>query len=269
MQKTGQKSGARRAVVGVPCDYRMIGEHPFHAVGEKYIAAVENGANALPFLIPVLPEPLSPDEILSRIDGLLFTGSPSNVAPRHYSGAAARAGVLHDEARDATTLPLLKEAIARGVPTLCLCRGFQELNVVLGGTLHQHIEEVPGLLDHRADDSKPLEARYGPAHDISITPNGMFARMAKDTGLASLTVKVNSLHHQGIDRLAPGLVAEAVAPDSTIEAVSLKNAKGFLFATQFHPEWRFAENPLSAAIFRAFGRALEDAVNRKTAERVP
>lgn len=264
MQKPAKNPGARRAVVGIPCDFRVIGQHAFHAVGEKYIAAVELGAGALPFLIPVLPKPLAPAEILSRVDGLLFTGSPSNVAPKHYGGPAPRAGVLQDEARDQTTLPLLREALATGVPVLCLCRGFQELNVVMGGTLHQHVEEVPGRLDHRAPDEKSLDERYGPVHDITIAPGGMLARLAKEAGLSSLTVKVNSLHGQGIDKLAPNLIAEATAPDSTIEAVSLKDAKGFALATQWHPEWRFAENPLSKAIFLAFGRALAGQVQKKS-----
>lgn len=265
MQKTAQDKGARRAVVGIPCDLRMIGQHPFHAVGEKYIAAAERGADALPFLIPVLPKPLAPAEILSHVDGLLFTGSPSNVAPRHYGGTPPREGVLQDEARDATTLPLLREALARGVPVLCLCRGFQELNVVMGGTLHQHVEEVPGRFDHRAPEGRPLEERYGPAHEVAIAPDGMLASIAREAGLSSLAVKVNSLHGQGIDRLAPGLQVEAKAPDSTIEAVSLKQPKGFALALQWHPEWRFWENPLSQAIFAAFGRALAEEARRKAA----
>src|ERR1700761_4337845 len=131
-------------IVGIPCDHRLYGKHPFHMVGEKYIIAVRDGAGALPLLIPVLPNAIPADEILASIDGLFFTGSLSNVAPRFYGGAAPREGVLQDEFRDTTTLPLLKAAIAAGKPVFCVCRGFQELNVALGGTLHQHIQELPG-----------------------------------------------------------------------------------------------------------------------------
>src|SRR5580700_9730601 len=138
-----------RPVVGIPCDYRMTGAHPFHMVGEKYVAAVREGSDALPLLIPVLDPPLDPRELLARVDGLLLTGSPSNVAPKLYGGPAPREGVLQDERRDAISLDLLKAAVAAGMPVLCVCRGFQELNVAFGGTLHQHVQEVAGRLDHR------------------------------------------------------------------------------------------------------------------------
>ncbi len=238
-------------VVGIPCDHRMIGLHPFHAVGQKYIVAVREGAGALPLLIPVLAEPLKVDDILNVVDGLLFTGSPSNVAPRHYGGHEPRQDTLLDEQRDQLTLPLMHAAVARATPMLCLCRGFQELNVVFGGTLHQHLHEVPGRSDQREDKNAALEVQYGPAHDVTVVPGGMLAKLAPQS-----TFKVNSLHSQGIDRLAPALRAEAKAPDGTIEAVSMGSAPGFVLGMQWHPEWRFAENPVSRAIFAAFGEAI-------------
>jgi putative glutamine amidotransferase len=230
----------------------MIGPHPFDAVGEKYIVAARDGAESLPLLIPVLPDPIPPDEILDSIDGLLFTGSPSNVSPKRYGGSAPREGVLQDETRDATTLPLLEAAIVRGVPTLCICRGFQELNVAMGGTLYQHIQEQPGRLDHREKKDDPLEKQYAPAHDVTVT-GGLLA-----TIVAERTFRVNSLHSQGIDRLAAKLHADAVAPDGIVEAVSMPSAKGFLLGVQWHPEWRWWENPVSRQIFAAFGRALRE-----------
>jgi putative glutamine amidotransferase len=186
--------------------------------------------------------------VLGAVDGLLFTGSPSNVAPSHY-GATARPGTELDELRDATALPLLRAASAAGKPLLAICRGFQELNVALGGSLHQHVHEIPGRLDHREPKDVPLEVEYGPAHAIAIAPGGLLARLS---GLAE--AKVNSLHHQGIDRLAPGLSVEAKAPDGQIEAVS--GAKAFLLGVQWHPEWQFARDPLSRAIFAGFGASL-------------
>jgi len=235
----------------------MLGKHPFHVAGEKYIEAVRHGAGALPILLPVLDPPIAPDEILAAVDGLLFTGSPSNVAPRHYGGPSPRPGVMQDEHRDATALPLLKAAIAAGKPVLAICRGFQELNVAFGGTLHQHVQEVPGRADHRENAEAPLEEQYGPAHPVDVAPAGMLARMLRERRFA-----VNSLHSQGIDRLAPGLLAEAVAPDGQIEAVSLPLAKGFVLGVQWHPEWAWSENPVSREIFAAFGRALRAAPSR-------
>ncbi len=241
----------RPPIVGIPCDHRVVGAHPFHMVGEKYILAVRDGAEALPVLIPVLEPAIAATDILATVDGLLFTGSPSNVAPRHYGGAPPREGVLQDEKRDATTLALLNAAIDADTPTLCLCRGFQELNVALGGTLHQHVEEIPGRSDHREDKHAPLDVQYGPAHEIEIRQGGLLASL-----IAERVAHVNSLHSQGIDRLAPGLYADAVAPDGTIEAVSMPSARRFLLGVQWHPEWRWRENALSRAIFSAFGDAI-------------
>jgi putative glutamine amidotransferase len=245
----------RFPIVGIVCDRKRVGDHAFHMVGEKYIDAVRDGSGALPFLIPVLTPPLDTDAILAAVDGLLFTGSTSNVAPHRYGGAPARRYTLLDEARDATAIPLMRAAEATGVPMLCICRGFQELNVAFGGTLHQHLHEVEGFADHRSGDKKEtLEEQYGPAHDVRIVPDGMFAEMAPE--FAGKTVQVNSLHGQGIDRLAPRLRVEAEAPDGAIEAVSMDAAQGFLFGVQWHPEWRHAENPVSRALFDAFGQAL-------------
>jgi putative glutamine amidotransferase len=242
---------SRPPIVGFPCDYRMLGKHPFHMVGEKYILAVRDGAGAMPLLIPVLDPAIPADNILASVDGLLFTGSLSNVSPRHYGGVAPREGVLQDERRDSTALTLLNAAIRKGVPVLCLCRGFQELNVALGGTLHQHVHEVPGRSDHREDAQAPLDVQYGPAHKVEVPPDGLLAKL-----VAAKSFDVNSLHSQGIDKLAPLLHADAVAPDGQIEAVSMPSAKGFVLGVQWHPEWRWSENLVSRAIFSAFGQAV-------------
>jgi putative glutamine amidotransferase len=242
---------SRPLIIGIPCDRRMVGPHPFHMVGEKYIAAIREATGALPLLIPVLDAPIAPAEILVSVDGLLFTGSYSNVAPNLYGGPAPRAGVLQDEHRDATTLPLMRAAIEAGLPSFCVCRGFQELNVVLGGSLYQHLEEMPGRFSHSEDKRAPLDVQYGPAHEVRLTRGGILATL-----LGQDRIMVNSLHEQGIDRLAPALAVEAVADDGTIEAVSLPNAKGFLLGVQWHPEWRWPENPVSRALFSAFGEAV-------------
>lgn len=243
-------------IVGIPCDHRMIGPHPFHAVGEKYIVAVRDGAAALPVLLPVLESPIAVEEVLDTVDGIFLTGSPSNVAPKRYGGPAPRDGVLQDERRDATTLPLIQHAVERGIPFFAVCRGFQELNVAYGGTLHQHVQEIPGRMDHREDKNQPLEVQYAPAHDVNLTPGGRLAAIAGRT-----VVKVNSLHNQGVDRLAKGLIVEATAPDGQIEAVRVEGAKTFALGVQWHPEWRFWENEFSKALFQAFGKALKERVS--------
>jgi putative glutamine amidotransferase len=236
--------------VGIVCDRRILDGMAVHKANNEYVTAIRDGAGALPLLIPVTDAPLEIAPLLAAVDGLLFTGAPSNVAPSHY-GALPRPGTELDEARDATALPLLRAAIGAGTPLLAICRGFQELNVALGGSLHQHVHELPGRLDHREPRDVPLDVEYGPAHAITITQGGLLARLS---GLAE--AMVNSLHHQGVDRLAPDLKIEARAPDGQIEAVSLPGARAFLLGVQWHPEWAFAENPLSRAIFAGFGASL-------------
>ena len=230
-------------VIGIPaCETRVDGQLR-HDTPARYAQALFGGAAALPVMIP--PIGLPQLGVLDRIDGLLVPGSPSNVHPDNYNGGASRTPTLHDPERDATTLPLIRACLARGLPLLVICRGIQELNVALGGTLHQTVHDEPGRLDHRGGPGE-LERRYGPKHPVSLT--GQLARMLKAT-----TLQVNSLHGQAIDRLAPGLVVEATAPDGTIEAVRVRDADGFAFGVQWHPEWRYAEDPASVALFAAFG----------------
>jgi putative glutamine amidotransferase len=239
-----------RPLIGIPSDRRIVGRHPYHMVGEKYARAVLEAAEAAPLLIPSLAEELKFDELLERLDGLLFTGSPSNVEPHRYEGPPSAPGTLHDPARDATTLPLIRKAVALGVPVFGICRGFQEMNVAFGGTLHQKLHEVPGHLDHRDDESQPLEVQYGPAHDVILEPGGMLRALASSDRL-----RVNSLHSQGIERLGPGLAVEARAPDGVIEAFRVPDAPRFALAVQWHPEWQVMSNPFSRALFAAFGEA--------------
>lgn len=241
----------KKPLVGIPCDHRIIGPHPFHAVGEKYIVAARDGADAIPVLIPVLERPIEIEEILDTVDGVLLTGSPSNVAPKLYGGPPPREGVLQDARRDATTLPLIKHIVARGLPLLALCRGFQELNVAYGGTLFQHLEEQAGRFDHREDKHAPLDVQYEPVHDVQLTPGGRLEAIA---GVPA--IKVNSLHGQGVDKLGDGLAVEAVAPDGTVEGLRVRNASTFALGVQWHPEWRFWENDFSKALLAAFGQAL-------------
>jgi len=241
-----------RARVGLIADRRIVDGHAASLVLEPYIAAVRDGAGALPLLLPVLDPPLDPSEILAAVDGLLFTGSPSNVAPHCYGGAAAREPKLEDLHRDALALPLIRAAVAAAVPVLAICRGIQELNVALGGTLFQHVQEVPGRFDHRECEGAPLDVQFGPAHEVIVSEGGLLSGLTDQRRFT-----VNSLHGQGIDKLAPSLVVEATAPDGQIEAVSRAERQGFLLGVQWHPEWRWREHPVACAIWSAFGAALK------------
>ena len=196
---------------------------------------------------------LESDAVLDRLDGLLFTGSPTNVEPARY-GVAGEGRAPADPARDATTLPLLREGLARGVPILCLCRGHQELNVALGGTLHQYVERLPGRIDHRAPDHADSNVRYANRHWIDLTPGSVLREIA-----GADRAFVNSLHGQAIDRLADGLAIEATHEDGTIEAVRWTRGPGFALGLQFHPEWHIKTDAFSAAIFKRFAAEVDAA----------
>jgi putative glutamine amidotransferase len=247
-----------RPLIGIPADRRMVGAHPFHMVGEKYARALMDAAGAVPLLIPSLAEELGFEELLLRFDGLLFTGSPSNVEPHLYQGPPSDPGTLHDPARDATTLPLIRRAVSQGVPVLGICRGFQEMNVAFGGTLHQKLHEVPGHLDHRDDTTQPLDVQYAPAHEVTLEEGGVLRRLSGEP-----RIKVNSLHNQGIDRLGDPLAVEARAPDCVVEAFRVREARRFAVAVQWHPEWQVMNNPFSRALFAAFGQASRERAQDK------
>ncbi len=220
-------------------------------VGEKYIQAVATGANAVPVLVPALGAEIDLPSLLDACDGLLLTGSASNVEPHHYGGPASKPGTPHDPNRDATTLPLIPRAIAAGLPVLAICRGFQEVNVAFGGTLHQRLHEVPGYFDHREDEAGALDVQYGPAHEVLLEPEGTLHKIAGRDRL-----QVNSLHWQGIETLGRGLAVEARATDGVIEAFRVTGAPSFALSVQWHPEWQFEKNPFSSALFAAFGDAV-------------
>ena len=238
----------RLPLVGLPADSRPIGLHRYQAVGEKYIRAVVTGAGALPVLIPSLAPPLPLEQLLAGLDGLLLTGAYSNIEPHHYDGGPSYEGNLHDPARDATSLSLVPLAIRMRVPVLAVCRGLQEVNVALGGSLHQKVHEVSGHDDHREDLEAPVDEQYGLAHPVRLS--GSLAAIA-----GSDSAMVNSLHGQGIARLGEGLRVEAQAPDGLVEAVRLDSPDSFLLAVQWHPEWKVADNPFYLGIFQAFGAA--------------
>ncbi|MEM1412141.1 MAG: gamma-glutamyl-gamma-aminobutyrate hydrolase family protein [Pseudomonadota bacterium] len=237
-------------LVGVVSDRRMVGLHPFHMVGEKYLKAVWDGAEAYPVSLPSLADDFDVLAILHRLDGLLLTGSPSMIEPAHYLGDPSEPGTWHDPERDLASLALIPAAIRVGMPLFAICRGFQEMNVAFGGTLHQKVHEVDGHRVHKENPEDPVEVQYGPVHEVQFENGGVLADI---TGVSSAAV--NSLHSQGVDRLGEELAVEARAEDGLIEAFVVRDAPGFNLSVQWHPEWQVRDNSVSLALFRAFGAA--------------
>jgi putative glutamine amidotransferase len=247
----------RKPVIAIPADRRLLGPHWFHCVGEKYLLAVAEAADAVPVLVPAIGEQHI-GEWLDSFDGILFTGSPSNVEPHRYAGPPSDEGTWHDPERDATTLPLISAAIAAGLPVFGICRGFQEMNVAFGGSLWQKVHTLPGHLEHRENKDDPLEVQYGPAHEVELADGGLLRRLA---GRHSVTV--NSLHGQGVQRLGDKLVVEAIAPDGLVEAFTVDGAQAFALAVQWHPEWQAMKNDFSRALFAEFGDAARSRAARR------
>ena len=240
----------RKPIVLVPACNRMLGEHPFHVVGKKYLDAVRL-AGCLPVVLPSV-EAGELVQWLALADGVFLTGSPSNVDPIHFSEGVHDASLPLDPARDASTLPLIPQVLARGIPLFAICRGFQETNVALGGSLHQAVQDVPGQHDHRAAKDASAAVTYGLAHSVNVVPGGVL-----ESVLGKAPFEVNSVHGQGVNRLAAGLRVEARAPDGLVEAFSMPEAKAFNLCVQWHPEWQAASNVVSMRLLKAFGAACQ------------
>jgi putative glutamine amidotransferase len=242
-----------RPIVIVPACTRDFGEHPYHAVQYKYVDALVLGADCAPMILPSLGAALDLETMLGLCDGIMLTGSASNVHPSYYSEDVLDPSLPQDQARDETTLPLIRAAVARGIPLIAICRGFQEMNVALGGSLHQAVQTVVGKMDHRENPELGLDEQYGDAHKVQLAPGGMLESL-----LGVPEIPVNSLHGQGVNELAPGLVVEATAEDGLVEAFTVRTSPGFTLALQWHPEWRITHNPYSMKMFDAFGQACRD-----------
>ena len=239
-----------RPLVVIPACTKLIDGDVFDAVGRKYATAVAEVAECQPLLVPAGMADIP--TLLEVADAILLSGSPSNVAPRHYGDEAPLMEERLDPVRDALTLPLIRAAVERKKPLFAICRGFQELNVALGGSLHQAVHVVDGHKDHRARTDLPFEERYGPMH--SVTLRGLLREW-----IGSDEIMVNSLHWQGIARLADGLKPEAFAEDGLIEAVRGPDEAAFCLGVQWHPEWAAKSNPISTVLFRRFGAAARGA----------
>jgi putative glutamine amidotransferase len=241
-----------RPVIGIIGNAHLINdEYPVQGVGLSNIEAVAELTGALPLLVPALPGIGSIADLIGACDGFVFTGGRPNVHPRLYGHEPTERHGAFDPDRDAVTLPLIRECVARGVPVFGICRGFQEFNVAFGGTLHPEIREIPGRLNHRMPPDGTLEEKFELRHVVRLEPGGQFERL-----LGCCEVKVNSLHGQGILDRGARVVIEGWAPDDTPEAIVIRGAPGFAMAVQWHPEWRAAADPVSRPLFQALGLAV-------------
>ncbi|MCA4915564.1 MAG: gamma-glutamyl-gamma-aminobutyrate hydrolase family protein [Phenylobacterium sp.] len=240
-----------RPVAGIICCTRTVGIEPAQAVMNRYVASAMAFADAAALLIPSMPELMSATDVASRLDGLLLTGSPSNLDPSAYGEAADDAPGPFDPARDSMTGDLIRAMLDLGRPVFGICRGFQELNVAFGGSLRRDVSMNPDLLKHHAPDEVGFNEMFDHVHDVALTPGGVLA-----VALGEDRIRVNSVHYQGVSRLGDGLSVEARADDGVVEAFSTRVNTAPVLAVQWHPEWRTGENPQSQVFFGIFGRAL-------------
>jgi len=247
-----------KPIIGISTCFDKQGPFTYHQTGDKYIASVINAIDGFPLLIPSLADKLDLDKLFLILDGIMLTGSYSNIEPHHYNGPISKPNTKHDPRRDGTILPLITEAVAFGIPILAICRGFQEMNVAYGGSIHQEVHLAQGMNDHRPDTKQNINVQYDFSHRVSLTKNGVLAKLTDE-----VNPLVNSVHSQGINTLGGGLQIEALAPDGLIEAFSAKNAKNFALGVQWHPEWKVMEIPFYKAILEAFGKACFNQANTK------
>ena len=239
-----------KPLIGTTCERVQADGYHWHRVEEHYPLAIIEASGGIPVIIPSLAQRLDHRALLHRLDGLLLTGGASNIEPEFYGRESEQPHSPRDRLRDETALALIRDAIALEIPVFGICRGLQEMNVALGGTLHQRVHRVAGKFDHREDETAPVEQQYALAHRVNLQPGGLLAALA-----GANDAEVNSVHGQGIDRLAPGLRIEALAPDGLIEAVSLPGAAAFTCAVQWHPEWFEQTTPFCRALLASFGEA--------------
>ena len=243
-----------RPVAGIICCTRTVGVENAQAVMNRYVAHAMRYADAAALLVPSMPELMTASEVAPRLDGLMLTGSPSNLDPTYYGPAVDDAPGPFDPARDAMTRDLIKAMLDLGKPVFGVCRGFQEINVAFGGSLRRDMAEASELMAHHAPDEVGFNEMFDHTHPVRLTPGGVLAR-----AFGAEETSVNSVHYQGVDRLGEGLAIEAQAPDGVVEAVSGQVNGAPVLAVQWHPEWRTDANPQSQTFFQIFGRALRGA----------
>ena len=242
----------RRPVIGIIGNHHLINDqYPTHAGGTMNSEAIAEVADCVPLLIPADPRYVATAELLEVFDGFLFTGGRPNVHPEEYGEDPTEAHGAFDRCRDAVSLPLIRACVERGQPILGVCRGFQEVNVAMGGSLYPEIRDLPGRMNHRMPPDGTLEEKFALRHQVSLTEDGVFHRL-----FGAMRVMTNSLHGQGIRTPGARIVIEGRAPDGTAEAIFVRDAPGFTLSVQWHPEWDAANDPVSRPLFAAFGDAV-------------
>lgn len=240
-----------RPVVGIICNqYLLHDQYPVHAGGTMNSEAIAEVSGCMPMMIPTDPDYVSVEELMSLCDGFLFTGGRPNVHPEEYGEAPTEAHGDFDRARDAVALGLIRACVDRGQPFLGICRGFQEVNVAMGGTLHPEIRDLPGRMNHRMPPDGTLEEKFELRHPVSFSDGGVFHRL-----MGAREVMTNTLHGQGIKTAGARVIVDGTAPDGTPEAIFIDDAPGFTLAVQWHPEYEAAKDPVSRPLFAAFGAA--------------
>ncbi|PTE13825.1 gamma-glutamyl-gamma-aminobutyrate hydrolase family protein [Pseudogemmobacter blasticus] len=248
------KPNSRRPVVGIIGNAHALNDqYEVHAVGRMNSEAVADVAGCLPLIIPSDPRLVSVEDLLDLCDGFLLTGGRPNVHPSAWGEEETPAHGAFDRGRDAITLPLVRACVDRGQPFIGICRGFQEVNVAMGGSLHPEIRDLPGRMNHRMPPDGSLEEKFALRHAVRFTPGGVFHRL-----MGAEEVMTNTLHGQGIARPGARIVIDGVAPDGTPEAIYVRDAPGFTLSVQWHPEWQAGEDPVSRPLFHAFGAACAD-----------
>jgi len=243
-----------RPVIGIIGNsYLLNDEYPAHAGGRMNSEAVAQVAGALPLVIPSDPRLVTVEELLAHFDGFLLTGGRPNVHPEEYGEPPTEAHGDFDRDRDSIALLLARACVERGQPLFAICRGFQELNVAMGGTLYPEIRDLPGRMNHRMPPDGTLEEKFALRHDVTFTEGGVFHRR-----IGARVVRTNTLHGQGIKRAGARIVIDGHAPDGTPEAIHVEAAPGFCLGVQWHPEWNAANDPVSRPLFEAFGQAARD-----------
>ena len=249
-----------RPLIGVNAELKDNNGFDMLATGYKYVASVIEACNAIAVLIPTMGDiedggDYPVDDVIDRLDGIVLTGGRSNIEPHHYDGEPFRPETYRDPLRDSTTLPLARKSIERGLPIFGICRGIQEINVALGGSLHPYLWEVEGYNDHRMPQTDSMAVRFGPRHPVFLSKDGLFADIAERAGIKGSAVTVNSLHGQGLNRVADGLIVEALSEDGVVEGVSMPHAPGFVIGVQWHAEYRTETHKFNRALFETFGSA--------------
>ena len=243
-----------RPIVGIIGNSYLINDqYPTHAGGTMNSEAVSEVSGCVPLVVPTDPRLVSVAELLEICDGFLLTGGRPNVHPEEYGEEWTEAHGAADRCRDAITLPLVRACVERGQPFFGICRGFQEVNVAMGGTLYPEIRDLPGRMNHRMPPDGTLEEKFALRHVVSLQDGGVFHRV-----FGATEVMTNTLHGQGIKDPGKRIVIEGHAPDGTPEAIHVEGARGFTLSVQWHPEWNAANDPVSRPLFEAFGEAVRD-----------